>query len=125
MLLFSGCAIVPQADYNKKAMTLSMGISKEQVVNLMGQPKRVAARNTDNGLMEKYSWWSPVVYGLTVIDNEMLATDRVYISFLNGKVIEWGDKYDTNDIMDKQSEAIKNMSNKPVNVTIENKQPAK
>ncbi len=78
VLLFSGCAIVPQSDYNQKAMTLSMGLSKEQVVTLMGQPKRVAARNTDNGLVEKYSWWSPVVYGLTVIDNEMLATDRVY-----------------------------------------------
>jgi hypothetical protein len=40
-------------------------------------------------------------------------------------VFEWGDKYDATELMEKQNEAIKNMQNKPVNVTIDNKQPAK
>lgn len=34
----------------------------------------------------------------------MLSQDRLYVTLLDGKVIEWGDKYDPSMIMDKSLE---------------------
>jgi hypothetical protein len=105
-----GCATV---DYTSRAMGLRMDMTKEQVVGLMGPPKRVSARKASNGLVESYSWWSPKMYGFTPVDNEYLATDRMFVRFLDGKVVEWGDKLDFSEAIEKsresQAEALRNL----------------
>ena len=102
LLLLSGCATV---NYTSKAMGVTMDMTKEQVVALMGPPKRVSARKSNDDLIERFSWWSPKVIGFTPIDNEMIATDRVFVRFVNGKVVEWGDKYDFSESIEKSREA--------------------
>jgi hypothetical protein len=103
LLFLAGCTTTQ--NYTSKAMTVSMDMTKEQVIALMGVPKRVSARKINDGLVERLSWWSPKIIGFTPIDNEMLATDRVFVRFLNGKVVEWGDKYDFSESMEKSQEA--------------------
>lgn len=106
--------------YTNKAMKVSMEMTKEQVVEFMGPPKRVAARKSDEGLIERLSWWTPKVIGFTPIDNEMLSSDRVFVRFLNGKVIEWGDKYDFSENIEKtleiQTKALQKQNNTPTEV---------
>jgi len=112
-VLFVGCSTpIP---YNQRAMSISMDMPKSQVVSLMGNPKRVSARKKDNDLIERYSWWSPVVIGFTVIDNEIIAKDRVFVLFKNEQVIEWGDKYDMSDSMDKVTETQKAIMSEVLN----------
>ncbi|MBD5805102.1 hypothetical protein AZOA_45490 [Azoarcus sp. Aa7] len=109
--VMAGCATTP---YTTKSMGVGMGMTKAEVVSVMGPPKRASARKTPDGLVERLSWWSPVLIGFTPIDNEMMASDRVFVGFLNGKVVEWGDKYDPSDTMEKtremQAEMMKNLS---------------
>lgn len=101
-LILTGCAtIVP---YNQKAMNLQLGMTKQDVVSLLGTPKKVSARQTSNGVEEKYSYWGLSRVGYVTMDNEVLSQDRLYVTLLNGKVIEWGDKYDPSSIMDKSLE---------------------
>lgn len=113
LLSLFGCATT--IDYTSKAMNVSMDMTKEQVLSLMGPPKRVSARKSNDGLIERFSWWSPKVIGFTPIDNEIIATDRVFVRFLNGKVMEWGDKYDFSESIEKsqevQAEMLKNIRN--------------
>ncbi|MFH4376983.1 lipoprotein, partial [Acinetobacter baumannii] len=44
VLLLAGCATV--VPYNQKAMNLQIGMNKQDVVTLLGTPKKVAARKT-------------------------------------------------------------------------------
>lgn len=104
LLLLSGCATV-NVNYASKAMGVTMDMTKEQVVALMGPPKGASARKSNDDLIERFSWWSPKVIGFTSFDNEMLATDRVFVRFMNGKVVEWGDKYDFSESIEKSREA--------------------
>ncbi len=102
VFLLAGCATV--VPYNKKAMSLQIGMTKQEAFNLLGTPKKVAARKTSEGLEEKYSYWGLSRIGYISMDNEMLSQDRLYVTLLDGKVIEWGDKYDPSTMMDKTLE---------------------
>lgn len=120
-LILASCASQP--NYTARAMGIKMDMPKDDVMAIMGQPKRVSARKTEKGVIEKYSWWSPIIIGFTPVDNELISNDRVYISLLNNKVHEWGDKFDYASNMDKamdvHSETIKGMQNQKIHVTIE------
>lgn len=115
LFFLAGCATTE--NYTSKAMKVSMDMTKEEVIAFMGVPKRVSARKSNDGLVERFSWWSPKIIGFTPIDNEMLAADRVFVRFLNGKVVEWGDKYDFSESMEKsreaQTEMLKNIHQTP------------
>lgn len=86
-------------------MRLTMGMDKGQVVAVMGTPRKASAKMMDDGLSERYFWWSPTLIGFTYVDNEMLAQDRVFVRFINGKVVEWGDKYDYSAMLDSLTDA--------------------
>ncbi|MCF9000248.1 hypothetical protein [Acinetobacter nectaris] len=110
VILLVGCVTV--VPYNKKALDLHVGMNKQDVLNLLGTPKKVAARTTPNGFEEKYSYWGLARIGLVDMDNELLSQDRLYVTLLDGKVIEWGDKYDPTTMMDKSMENTqKNIEN--------------
>jgi outer membrane protein assembly factor BamE (lipoprotein component of BamABCDE complex) len=124
--LIYGCA--QPVSYAQKSMNLSMGMTKQQVAQIMGEPKKLSASKSGDRLIEKYSWWSKKTIGFTSFDNEMLSDDRLYVSFEDGRVVSWGDKYDPSEIMDKsmasQREMMKNFQETGTKVIIENKAPS-
>ena len=92
--LLSGCA--NKVDYNQRSMLLSLGMNKNSVMEIMGPPKRTDV----NSERERWIYWSDVMYGFTVINNEQLATDRLTVTFVNGKVTKWGQQTFTDDMME-------------------------
>ncbi|TCK70351.1 hypothetical protein [Lonepinella koalarum] len=97
-----GCANKPS--YNQLAMNLQMGMTKQEVINLLGEPKKVFARSTNKGQVEVLSYWGLVLVGFNVVDNQMLSQDRLSVTLLNNKVTEWGDKLDSGEMLDKTQE---------------------
>lgn len=110
-LLLAGCAGPRVPAVTSRSMSLSMGMDKQQVISVMGAPRKTSAKMTEVGLSERYFWWTPTRIGFTNVDNEMLTPDRVFVRFVNGKVVEWGDKYDYSAAMetvtDAQREALR------------------
>lgn len=94
LLMLSGCA--NRIDYNQKSLDLSLGMSKQSVQTVMGQPRRTDV-NQDR---ERWIYWNPVMVGFTPVDNEQLAQDRLVVTFVNGKVTKWGKQTLSDDIMD-------------------------
>lgn len=94
LFVLSGCA--NKVDYNQKSLNLSLGMSKESVQSVMGQPRRTDV-NQDR---ERWIYWNPVMVGFTPVDNEQLAQDRLVVTFVNGKVTKWGNQTLADDIME-------------------------
>lgn len=98
-IILIGCA--PKSTYNQLAMKLHMGMSKQETISLLGEPKKVSARNSDKGTIEVLSYWGLSMVGFSVIDNQILSQDRLFVTLLNNKVIEWGDKLDPSEMIEK------------------------
>lgn len=107
VLLFAGCATAPS--YSDKALKLEMGMSKSEVVDLFGRPKKTSARTQDGEIIERYSWWAPKRIGFSSVDNEMISTDRIAVKFVDGKVTEWGDSYDPGAMTERALEMQETM----------------
>lgn len=109
---FTGCSTQQlqqqPMSYNQKALNLKVGMTKEEVISLLGTPKKVSAMKIDDGFEETYSYWgiSRLVYSYAPIDNEALSQDRLAVTFLDGKVTQWGDKFDPTVI---SNQTIKNI----------------
>lgn len=98
--LLAGC--VNKIDYNKQSLNLSLGMDKQQVTSIMGTPRRTDV----NQERERWIYWNPVMVGLTPIDNEQLASDRLVITFVSGKVTKWGQQTLTDDMMEMSQKNI-------------------
>ncbi len=101
LLIIAGCAN-NRIDYNRQSMNLSLGMSKADVQATMGIPRRTDV-NEDR---ERWIYWNPVVMGLTPVDNEQLAQDRLVVTFENGKVARWGNQTLTADMMEASQKTI-------------------
>jgi len=77
-------------------MLLSLGMSKNDVMQVMGAPRRTDV----NEERERWIYWNKALYGYTIVDNEQLATDRLTVTFVNGKVTKWGQQTLTDDILE-------------------------
>lgn len=100
IMLLTGCA--NRIDYNKQSLSLALGMDKQQVISVMGNPRRTDV-NTDR---ERWIYWNPVMVGFTPVDNEQLASDRLVVTFVNGKVTKWGRQTLTDDIMEMSQKNI-------------------
>lgn len=109
-----GCSTqqVKPIPYNQKALNLKVGMTKDEVINLLGTPKKVSAIKTNEGFEEVYSYWgiSRLVYSYAPIDNEALSQDRLAVTFLDGKVTQWGDKFDPTVISNQTLKTIQQTS---------------
>lgn len=83
-------------DYNQRSLQLSLGMSKSDVMQVMGQPRRTDV----NQERDRWIYWNKALYGYTIVDNEQLATDRITVTFVNGRVTKWGQQTLTDDIME-------------------------
>lgn len=99
-LALAGCA--SRVDYNKESLNLSLGMSKSSVQGVLGTPRRTDV-NQDR---ERWIYWNPAMIGFTPIDNEQLATDRLVVTFKDGKVIRWGQQTAVDDAMESSQKMI-------------------
>ncbi|MCG8709273.1 outer membrane protein assembly factor BamE [Brenneria sp. 4F2] len=88
-------------DYNQKSMLLSLGMSKNDVMQVMGTPRRTDV----NESRERWIYWNKSVYGYSIIDNEQLAVDRLVVTFVGGKVAKWGQQNMTDDIVESSQKS--------------------
>lgn len=103
---------VESVDYNQKSTQLSLGMSKADVAQVLGQPRRTDV----NAERERWIYWNKVVYGYTVVDNEQLTTERLTVTFVNGKVTKWGQQTLTDDMLEstqKTAQAYADAAKKP------------
>lgn len=103
-VILVGCA---KPAYNQLASKLYMGIPKQQVISLLGEPKKVSAKNSDKGMVEILTYWGISFIGFTPIDNQMLSQDRLSVTLVNNKVTEWGDRLDPSEMMEKTQETMR------------------
>lgn len=104
VLIATGCAPkVQTVDYNQRSMLLSLGMSKNDVMQVMGSPRRTDV----NEERERWIYWNKSLYGYTIIDNEQLAPDRLTVTFVNGKVTKWGQQTLTDDMMESTQKTVK------------------
>lgn len=101
LLIIAGCAN-NRVDYNRQSMNLSLGMSKADVQATMGLPRRTDV----NEERERWIYWNPVIMGLTPVDNEQLAQDRLVVTFEKGKVARWGNQTLTADMMEASQKTI-------------------
>lgn len=100
-LFMAGCAS-NKVDYNKSSLNLEIGMSKSEVQDLMGPPRRTDV----NESRERWIYWNPVMVGFTPMDNEHLAQDRLVVTFTNGKVARWGNQTLSDDMMEASQKMI-------------------
>lgn len=98
-------------DYNQKSMLLSLDMGKNDVMQVLGSPRRTDV----NKERERWIYWNPVLVGLTVLDNEQLANDRLVVTFESGRVTRWGQQSFVDDAMEmsqKTTQAVIEASKK-------------
>lgn len=111
-LLIIGCASTPSINYAESSLLLSLGMSKSEVKNILGTPRRTEV----NQERERWHYWNPERMGLSTIDNEMLASDKVAVTFKDGKVVQWGTQGYMDDIIENQQKLINSTTSQPIKV---------
>ncbi|MEX5450919.1 outer membrane protein assembly factor BamE domain-containing protein [Stutzerimonas stutzeri] len=101
LLIIAGCAN-NRIDYNRESMNLALGMSKGDVHAALGQPRRTDV-NKDR---ERWIYWNPVMIGLTPVDNEQLAQDRLVVTFEGGKVARWSNQALTADMIEASQKTM-------------------
>lgn len=101
-LFLTGCANT--IDYRKASLNLELGMPKSDVMELLGTPKRTDV----NENRERWFYWNKEVIGFTPVDNEMLASDKLVVTFKNGHVVDWGKNAFMKDAMDAQQRIMEN-----------------
>lgn len=99
--LLGGCA-TNNIDYNRNSALLGLGMSKPEVSEILGSPRRTDV-NEDR---ERWVYWNKVLIGFTPIDNESLAQDRLVVTFKDGKVTRWGKQTIADDITEASQKTI-------------------
>ena len=116
-----GCAAT--TNYAQQASGLSLGMKKQEVINVLGVAKKSSMRKHEGKVIEKLSYWTARTIGFTTFDTEQMATDAVSVTLTDGVVTEWGNSMDINRIMEKsmeqQAKIMKNIQPAEVKVTIE------
>tara|TARA_B100000700_G_scaffold331006_1_gene460719 strand:- start:3097 stop:3474 length:378 start_codon:yes stop_codon:yes gene_type:complete len=101
-LFLAGCANT--IDYGKSSLSLELGMAKSDVLELLGKPKRTDV----NENRERWFYWNKEVIGFTTLDNEMLASDKLVVTFKNGQVVDWGKNSFMKDAVDAQQRMMEN-----------------
>lgn len=109
MLTLSACAS-NNINYAQEASKITLGMNKNEVIAVLGAPKKTSMRKSGDVVIEELSYWSKTMVGFTPMDNEALAQDRVTIVLEDGVVTEYGDFFSNMDrYMDKSMEHSKEM----------------
>lgn len=91
--LLGGCAGSPyqtglEAEENRKAMLgLNIGMSKTEVLQVMGEPRKTEAYAIEGRNIE---FWLYLTEGITITDRSMGNKNLTPLVFENGSLIGWG-----------------------------------
>lgn len=89
----SACAGSPvqtrqEAEINRKAMfNLNIGMTKDNVLNIMGQPRKSEVYSKNGKSIE---FWLYMTEGVTTDDRRLRDSNFTPIAFENGRVTGWG-----------------------------------
>lgn len=106
-MVVSGCAQEKQINYNQKSSMLSLGMDKDQVRTVLGDPRRTEV-NTER---ERWVYWGKVYYGYAPVDNEHLSQDKLVVTFQEGKVTKWGQQTLSDDALEMSQKTIEATTN--------------
>ncbi|MBO1897605.1 hypothetical protein HNW13_017860 [Shewanella sp. BF02_Schw] len=121
--LLAACAST-KINYAQEASKIELGMTKQQVISLLGTPKKTSLRKRNDSVVEEMSYWSEKSIGFSTFDNEMMADDRVMVVVVDGKVTEYGDlimnmNRAMEKAMDNNLKMMKAMPQPEVKVTVE------
>jgi len=89
----AGCAGSPiqtgwEAEKNRKAMLhLNIGMTKAEVQNIMGEPRKTEAYSRDGRNIE---FWLYMTEGRDIYDRTLRDSNFTPLAFEDGKLIGWG-----------------------------------
>ncbi|OIO35612.1 MAG: hypothetical protein AUJ74_05160 [Candidatus Omnitrophica bacterium CG1_02_44_16] len=121
-IFMCGCATCPTL--GEKSTMLKVGMSKQEVKNILGAPKTTSVQKLDDGIQEKWAYWTKKMIGYVVFDDPNMAGsgNRLTVTFKNDVVQSWGDQLDYSDMIDKSTqnmrEVMKNMPPVKVEQTV-------
>ncbi len=107
ILMFMGCATT--ATLGQKSTSLKVGMSKDEVTQILGSPKTTSVTKTDEGIIEKWSYWTKKMIGYVVFDDPNVAgsANRLTVTFKDDVVQSWGDQLDYSNMMQQSTQAMK------------------
>ncbi|GAA3721273.1 hypothetical protein GCM10022421_32330 [Oceanisphaera sediminis] len=106
--LLAGCA-GNQINYNQASSYLELGMKKQQVRQAIGDPRRTDV-NQDR---ERWVYWNPVMIGFVRMDNEVMASDRLVVTFKDNVVTQWGNQTFQADAMEMNSKIMEGVYSQP------------
>ena len=111
--LLAGCA-GNQINYNQASSYLELGMSKQQVRQAIGDPRRTDV-NQDR---ERWVYWNPVMVGFVRMDNEVMASDRLVVTFKDEVVTQWGNQTFQADAMEMNAKMMEGAYSQPHRVEV-------
>jgi len=96
LVFVAGCPGSPiqtqsEAKRNRKAMiSLSPGITKNDVLEIMGKPRKTELYISKGDNLE---FWFYLTEGTTIRNRRMIETNFTPLVFENGKLIGWGNRH--------------------------------
>lgn len=109
-LMFAGCA--QKINYGQSSLKLDLGMTKQEVMSILGAPRRTDV----NGERERWYYWNSTQVGLASVDNEMLSSDKISVTFKDGKLTKWGAQNYMDDVIETQKKLLESTMNKPIRV---------
>jgi outer membrane protein assembly factor BamE (lipoprotein component of BamABCDE complex) len=108
--MFLGCA--QKINYGQLSLNLELGMTKQKVMGVLGTPRRTDV----NDERERWYYWNSTQVGLASVDNEMLSSDKISVTFKGGKLTKWGAQNYMDDVMESQQKLLESTLNKPIRV---------
>lgn len=115
VLFVSGCATT-KISFGTQSTLLKIGMDKDEVKVILGSPKTTSVRTSQDGIVEKWSYWNKTMIGYIAVDDPNLAgsADRLTVTFKNDVVQSWGDQLDYSNMMEQSAQIMQNaMKNMP------------
>ena len=115
VLFFVGCATT-KINFGIQSTLLEIGMSKDEVKGILGSPKTTSVRSTQDGIVEKWSYWNKTMVGYVVFDDPNMAGsgNRLTVTFNNGVVQSWGDQLDYSNMLEQNAQIMQDaMKNIP------------
>lgn len=102
-----GCATVQS--FGQKSTLLKVGMTKNEVIQILGCPKTTSVRKSDDGVEERWMYWSKKMIGYVVFDDPNMAgsSNRLAVTFKNDLLQSWGDQLDFTNMMGQTTENMK------------------
>ena len=115
-----GCATVQS--FGEKSRLLKIGMTKNEVTQILGVPKTTSVRKLDDGVEERWMYWSKKMVGYVVFDDPNMAgpSNRLVATFENDLLQSWGDQLDLTNMMGQTTENMKEVveNMKPIQVEL-------